>query len=113
MPARETVPISAVADHIDHVCQLAGNTQHAAIGSYLDGGFGTEQSPWGLDSIADLQKLDGILTARRYSSDDISQIFSGNAEILPAVFAVNSPNDCVRSLCIYFAFLASMSICAR
>ena len=77
-PARESVPISAVADHIDHVCQLAGNTRHAAIGSDLDGGFGTEQSPLGLDSIADLQKLDGILTARGYSSEDVSQIFSGN-----------------------------------
>jgi membrane dipeptidase len=77
-PARENVPISAVADHIDHVCQLAGNTRHAAIGSDLDGGFGTEQSPWGLDSIADLQKLDGILAERGYSSDDILQIFSGN-----------------------------------
>ena len=77
-PARESVPISAVADHIDHVCQLAGNTRHAAIGSDLDGGFGTEQSPLGLDSIADLQKLDVILTARGYSSEDVSQIFSGN-----------------------------------
>jgi membrane dipeptidase len=77
-PARETVPISAVADHIDHVCQLAGNARHAAIGSDLDGGFGTEQSPWGLDSIADLQTLDSILAARGYSSEDVSQIFSGN-----------------------------------
>jgi membrane dipeptidase len=78
VPARESVPISAVADHIDHVCQLAGNARHAAIGSDLDGGFGTEQSPSGLDSIADLQKLDAILAARGYSSDDVSQIFSGN-----------------------------------
>jgi membrane dipeptidase len=78
LPARKSVPISAVADHIDYVCQLAGNARHAAIGSDLDGGFGTEQSPFGLDSIADLQKLDGILTARGYSSDDVMQIFSGN-----------------------------------
>jgi membrane dipeptidase len=77
-PARESVPLSAVADHIDHVCQLAGNVRHAAIGSDLDGGFGTEQSPWGLNSIADLQKLDSILAARGYSSEDVSQIFSGN-----------------------------------
>jgi membrane dipeptidase len=78
LPPRADVPISLVADHIDHVCQLAGNTRHAAIGSDLDGGFGAEQSPGGLDSIADLQKLDGILTTRGYSSADVSQIFSGN-----------------------------------
>jgi len=77
-PARETIPISALADHIDHICQLAGNSHHAAIGSDLDGGFGTEQSPHGLDSIADLQKLDPILTRRGYSPQDIALILGGN-----------------------------------
>ena len=77
-PDRRSVPVSAVADHIDHICQLAGNVRHAAIGSDLDGGFGSEQSPWGLDSIADLQKLDGILAGRGYAPEDVSQIFSGN-----------------------------------
>ena len=32
--------LSSVADHIDHICQLAGSTRHAAIGSDLDGGYG-------------------------------------------------------------------------
>ena len=43
--SRDVVGIAAVADHIDHICQLAGNADHAAIGSDLDGGFGTEQCP--------------------------------------------------------------------
>lgn len=77
-PPRTTIPISALADHIDHICQLAGNVNHAAIGSDLDGGFGTEQSPDGLDSIADLQKLDGILTNRGYSAEDVALILGGN-----------------------------------
>jgi membrane dipeptidase len=51
---------------------------HAAIGSDLDGGFGTEQSPEGLDSIADLQKLDAILSHRGYSTDDVELILGGN-----------------------------------
>ena len=63
---RDVVGLDAVADHIDHVCQLAGNARHAAIGSDLDGGFGTEQVPAGLDRISDLQKLDAILAARGY-----------------------------------------------
>jgi membrane dipeptidase len=78
LPPRTTVPISALADHIDHICQLAGNANHAAIGSDLDGGFGAEQSPDGLDSIADLQKLDGILTARGYSPGDVALILGRN-----------------------------------
>jgi membrane dipeptidase len=76
--ARPQPKLSDVADHIDHVCQLAGNTRHAAIGSDLDGGFGTEQSPSDLNTIADLQKLDGILKERGYSDADIDGIFHGN-----------------------------------
>ena len=72
------VPLSAVADHIDHICQLAGNTHHVAFGTDLDGGFGTEQSPDGLETIADLQKCEGILAERGYSDGDIDRIFHGN-----------------------------------
>jgi membrane dipeptidase len=77
-PSRPKPTLESVADHIDHVCQVVGNARHAAIGSDLDGGFGTEQSPADLDTIADLQKLEGILTARGYSSADIDAIFHGN-----------------------------------
>lgn len=72
------VKIEAAADHIDYVCQMAGNIKHIAIGSDLDGGFGTEQTPGDLNSIADLQQLDGILTARGYSDSDLDAIFHGN-----------------------------------
>ena len=72
------VHLTDVVDHIDHICQLAGNSDHAAIGSDLDGGFGREQSPADLDTIADLQKIVGILTIRGYSEDDIKSIMHGN-----------------------------------
>jgi len=75
---REAVAIDSVADHIDHICQLAGNCRHAAIGSDLDGGFGTNQTPEGLETIADLQKLEGILGGRGYGPGDIRAIFYEN-----------------------------------
>jgi membrane dipeptidase len=78
---REQNPKVVLADvvrHIDHICQLAGNTRHVAIGSDLDGGFGTEQCPEDLDTIADLQKIDPLLRARGYSADDVAAIFHGN-----------------------------------
>lgn len=77
-PPRSSVPMTTLADHIDHICQFAGNAHHAAIGSDLDGGFGREQTPEGLDSITDLQRLNEILAGRGYSETDIEQILSAN-----------------------------------
>ena len=75
---REVVGLEAALDHVDHICQLAGNCDQMAIGTDLDGGFGTEQTPTGLDSIADLQKFDELLVARGYGEADINALFSGN-----------------------------------
>ena len=74
----ERVTLAHVADHIDHICQLAGNSRHAAIGSDLDGGFGREQSPSDLDTIADLQQIPEILSKRGYRDADIAAIMYGN-----------------------------------
>jgi membrane dipeptidase len=76
--SRDLVNLSAAADHIDHICQLAGDAQHAAIGSDLDGGFGAEQTPRDLNTITDLQKLSAILHSRRYANTDIDAIFHTN-----------------------------------
>jgi membrane dipeptidase len=76
--SREVVSIGAAVDHVDHLCQLAGNDQQVAIGSDLDGGFGTEQTATGLDSIADLQRLAPLLADRGYSDQSIAGIFGGN-----------------------------------
>ena len=72
------VSMERVIDQIDHVCQLAGNTQHSAIGSDLDGGFGTEQSPRELNTIADLQMVPDLLRKRGYKESDIEGIMHGN-----------------------------------
>lgn len=76
--SRSVVGLEAVVDHIDHVCQLAGNARHSAIGSDLDGGYGTEQSPRDLDTIVDLQKLTALLRARGYQQADIEAVMHGN-----------------------------------
>jgi membrane dipeptidase len=74
----DVVGLDAVADHIDHVCQLAGNARHAALGTDLDGGFGYEQTPRDLRIYSDLQKLGGILSGRGYPDTDIDAIFHIN-----------------------------------
>jgi len=77
-PKEEGVFISTVIDHIDHVCQLAGNSLHSGIGTDLDGGYGTEQSPSDLDTIVDLQKIPEILRKRGYSKEDVENIMWRN-----------------------------------
>ena len=74
----EQVPLSRVVDHIDHICQLAGNTRHVGIGTDLDGGYGREQSPGDLDTIVDLQRIPGMLAQRGYAEADINAIMHGN-----------------------------------
>jgi membrane dipeptidase len=77
-PKDEDVFISTVIDHIDHVCQIAGNSLHSGIGTDLDGAYGTEQCPADLDTIADLQKIPEILQQRGYSEDDVENIMWKN-----------------------------------
>ena len=76
--SRDVVTLDAVLNHIDHICQLAGSARHVAIGTDLDGGFGNEQIPSGMETIADLQKLAPLLLKRGYSEQQVDAIFHGN-----------------------------------
>jgi membrane dipeptidase len=70
--------LEKMLDHVDHICQLAGNTLHVGIGTDLDGAFGKEQSPYDLETIADLQKLPALLSKRGYAQTDIENIMHRN-----------------------------------
>ena len=71
--------LAQLADHIDHICDIAGHAGHIAIGTDLDGGFGREQCPHDVETIADVQKLSGILSCRGYSDEEVKGIFRNNA----------------------------------
>jgi membrane dipeptidase len=77
-PRSTNCSLEIMVDNIDHICQLAGNVKHAAIGSDLDGAFGTEQCPYDLKTIADLQKVPAMLRNRGYSDNDIEAIANAN-----------------------------------
>jgi membrane dipeptidase len=74
----EVVSMSAVADQVEHICQLTGCVDFVGIGSDLDGGYGTEQTPHDLDTIDDLHKIEGLLRDRGYSEADIAAVMHGN-----------------------------------
>ncbi|GAC1423747.1 MAG: membrane dipeptidase [Flavisolibacter sp.] len=77
-PRQMNCNLEIIIDHFDHICQLAGNSLHITIGSDLDGGFGTEQCPWDLGSIADLNCLPALLKKRGYTPVDVENITHGN-----------------------------------
>jgi membrane dipeptidase len=77
-PKTMGVTLKQMINNIDHICQLSGNSLHAAIGSDLDGGYGKEQCPSDIDTIADLQKIPSMLSETGYSIEDVSNIMSGN-----------------------------------
>jgi membrane dipeptidase len=77
-PQEMNCNLEVLIGHMDHICQIAGNANHIAIGSDLDGAFGREQSPADLETIADLQKLPGLLSKRGYSQPDIEKVMNGN-----------------------------------
>ena len=70
--------LERMVDHIDHICQLTGNARHVGIGSDLDGGFGVNDVPAEIDTIADLWKIGGLLSNRGFSTEDIKAIFHAN-----------------------------------
>ena len=70
--------IEKIIDNIDHICQLAGNSLHVGIGSDLDGGYGKEQSPFDLDTIADLQNIPALFKRKGYSDEDVTNLMHGN-----------------------------------
>lgn len=77
-PLNMNCNLDVMIDHIDHICQLAGNADHVGIGSDLDGAFGREQCPYDLESIADLSKVPTLFSKRGYSAADVEKLMYGN-----------------------------------
>ena len=77
-PKSMGVTLNTMIDHLTHICELAGNTDHVGLGTDLDGGFGKEQCPADIETIADLQIIPDLLLKRGFSSDDVKKICHQN-----------------------------------
>jgi membrane dipeptidase len=75
---KRNVGLSEVTRHIDHICQITGSSDHAAIGSDMDGGLGLEHIPSGVETVADLPLLQGELQRAGFSEEDIKKVMYGN-----------------------------------
>lgn len=78
LPRQMNCNLEVIIDHFDHICQLAGNTLHIGIGTDLDGGYGREQCPYDVETIADLQNLPSLFYKRGYTKEDVENILHGN-----------------------------------
>ena len=77
-PASANLKLENIIAHMDHICQLAGNARHVGIGSDLDGGFGFEQTPQDLTTIAGLAQLPELLRQRGFAESDVNLVMHGN-----------------------------------
>jgi len=66
--------LEQVADHIDHLAEVAG-VEHVGIGSDYDGG---ENLPTGLEDVSCFPNLIAELLRRGYSDEDVRGIAGGN-----------------------------------
>jgi membrane dipeptidase len=74
---KRALPLSVYVDAIDYVCQITGSAAHVGIGTDLDGGFGAECTPDGLDTVMDLLTIGTALSQRGYTQGDVEAILSG------------------------------------
>ena len=76
--SRDSITLETLATHVDRICQMAGDARHAGLGSDFDGGFGLSAAPAGVDTIADLQKLGPVLSAKGYNDEQVAAVLGKN-----------------------------------
>jgi membrane dipeptidase len=75
---KDAVSVGDVAAAIDHVCQVVGDGEHVGLGSDLDGLFGSESTPAGIDTVADLVRIGPALGEMGYGEAEIAAVLGGN-----------------------------------
>ncbi len=71
-------PFDVIIAAIDYVCQVTGSSAHVGIGSDIDGGFGAEAMPDGIDTTSDFWQIGEALLVRGYAVEDVERILGGN-----------------------------------
>jgi membrane dipeptidase len=70
--------LADVVRHVQHICQLVGDTRHVGIGTDLDGGIGREQIPEEIETAADLPRVAEALSAGGFGDEDVRAVMSAN-----------------------------------
>jgi membrane dipeptidase len=70
--------LADVVKHIRCICDIAGNADHVAIGTDMDGGLGRDEIPEEITTSADLPRLADALTAGGFGPEETAKIMGGN-----------------------------------
>jgi len=75
---RDGIILQRLVEHVDYVCQMAGDSLHVGIGTDFDGGFGWESVPVEINTIADFPLIGEALKEHGYHDSDVEAILGGN-----------------------------------
>ncbi len=75
---KSAVTLADVVRHIEHICELAGDSRHVGIGSDFDGGLGVESIPAELHDITDLHLIGSALRDAGWREDEVDGVLGGN-----------------------------------
>ena len=70
--------LTDVVHHVQHVCDLVGNTTCVGIGTDMDGGLGREQIPQEITTSADLPRVADALSAAGFVDEEIGRVMGAN-----------------------------------
>ena len=66
--------IDDCAAHLERMCELIGDRRHVGLGSDMDGGFGADRLPSGIDLPRDLERMAGALADRGWDQADLDSL---------------------------------------
>jgi membrane dipeptidase len=67
-----------IVRHIEHICEITGGTEFVGLGSDMDGGFGADELPEGINTPSDLQLIGSALRDHGWSDTDIARFTHNN-----------------------------------
>ncbi len=69
---RRRATIDETIAHVEHIVEVSGRHDLVVLGSDMDGGFGSDRLPEGINAPADLPLLLGVLRDRGWSDDQLA-----------------------------------------
>ena len=70
--------IDQAVAHVEHICEIAGHRRAVGLGSDMDGGFGANDLPEGIERPMDLRRLTDALERRGWSEQEVDGFAHGN-----------------------------------